>query len=145
MKLQNVCIQLPVYSPGEYVRVPVLPVRIFVTAPSAGCKPSTNWSDSNWRRDTPSSVGKARSNNCCRPLKNTVGSDPGAILAALNCLIASWRSAGVSNYAEAAGMDTDRGKSFKSADQKWPFIGASMSIEAMFGRNHAALFKQQFL
>ncbi|KER23165.1 hypothetical protein T265_08897 [Opisthorchis viverrini] len=44
-------------------------------------------------------VVKARSNNCCRPAKNTVGSDPGAILAVLNRLIASWRSAGVSNSA----------------------------------------------
>ncbi|KER29102.1 hypothetical protein T265_13446, partial [Opisthorchis viverrini] len=71
-------------------------------APSAGCTPSTKWSNSNWWRDTPSIPSKARSNNCCMPAKNTVGSDPGAFLAVLNRLIASWRSAGMSNSAAKA-------------------------------------------
>ncbi|GAA54369.1 hypothetical protein CLF_102530, partial [Clonorchis sinensis] len=50
-------------------------------APSAGCTPSTNWSESNWWSDTPSNPGKALSNDCCRLAMNPVGPHPGVILA----------------------------------------------------------------
>ncbi|GAA56944.1 normocyte-binding protein 1 [Clonorchis sinensis] len=70
-------------------------------ARSAGCTP-TNLSDSNCCRDTPPSLGKARSSDCCRLAKNTVVSHPGSILAILKRLIASQRSAGVSNSAAGA-------------------------------------------
>ncbi|GAA50587.1 hypothetical protein CLF_104765 [Clonorchis sinensis] len=72
--------------------------------PSAGCTPPTNWSDSNCWRGTPSTLGTARSIDCCRPAKNIVEAQPGLILAVLNCLMASWRSVTklvgeISNYA----------------------------------------------
>ncbi|KAG5449724.1 hypothetical protein CSKR_103099 [Clonorchis sinensis] len=67
-------------------------------ATSAGCTPLTNWPANNRWRNTPSSLGKARS----RLATNTVGPHLGPSLAALDPLTASCQSAGVSDSASSA-------------------------------------------
>ncbi|KER19405.1 hypothetical protein T265_11811 [Opisthorchis viverrini] len=100
-------------------------------APSACCTSSTDLSESNRRRTTFSIPGKDQPNDHSRPTNSTIGTDSAVNLADFIRLIASMRSASVSNSAGRTSFAT-----FQSII-RGPPLAAS---RAAFGRSLGNVF-----